>query len=64
MLCAQCGVEDGLRRPGEPRSVSLSIAEWWPDRGLVLWCSSECHSVWHAQRAVTARQGQSLRDAS
>lgn len=64
MLCANCGAEDGLRRPGERQSVSLSIAEWLPGRGLLLWCSRECHGAWHARRRVAALGATALRRAS
>ncbi len=63
MLCANCGVEDGLRRPGERRTVSLSIAEWLPGRGLLLWCSRECHDGWRAKRRVAALRDTALRKA-
>lgn len=46
MLCANCGIEDGTPKHGQRGSVSLSLADWIPGLGLVLWCSESCHDQW------------------
>lgn len=64
MLCANCGAEDGARRPGERRRVSLMIAEWLPEHGLLLWCSHTCHGAWRRTRGGAGEGRDALLEAS
>ena len=50
MLCANCGVEEGTPKPGFRGTVSLSVADWAPDKGLVLSCSDRCCKEWRGLR--------------